>query len=261
MKKLLVTLILAVGTLFGYNFTGTWVNQSPHSINDPVKLKISGTKVTPYIKRGNGLAKLKTKNATDVGGALFEAWGFGNKNLVLYIKPINSTKIKVIEKKIDVKRKKILTKVFTFKNKSRVSANTIKRRFVGTYRNNDRLSALSKVVISNVNGNLYVKAWRHGESGSRYLGSTKARIVGNKLYTKWRKGNLLVNATISGVKLKDNGTRYRTIRIDIKAKNLRTGYVNRQTIYLTRTRPNVDRPFVKHIKVGPMDINLLINSY
>ncbi len=268
MKKIVLIVTFLVSSIFAYNYNGEWVNQSGASYNDPVKFVIKNGLVTPYIKRGHKVARLKTKKATNTGTGLFEAWGFRNKNLALYIKPINSYKLKVYAKKIDVNKRVIYTKTFIFKNKKRLTNKVIKNRYIGVWKNNSPFSAISKLRIIKRGNDLIVKAWRPVEGGQLYLGAAKARIKGNKLYLTWKRRNILVNATISGLKYDSVTNRYNQLKLYIRAKNLRTGLVSEQTIYLNRRGnrdscvvPAVGRPVSKHYKVGPLDINVLINSY
>ena len=263
MKKILFTLLVSVGTLFGYNFNGTWINQSGANYNDPVKLEIKGSLVTPYIIRGDKVYKLKQKKATNLGGReLYEAWGFGYKNLVLLIKPINSNKIKVVEKKIYTKAKKVISKSFIFKNVNRAIANpSIKKRFIGNWSGGNQFSALSRLAIRVENGKVIVKAWRPSSRGDIYMGQAVARVKNGKLHTSWQKGNLFVNTVITGYNYNAKTNRYNRLKVDISAKNLANGLQNWQTLYLVRSNPNVSKPMIKHLKVGPVDINLLIKSY
>jgi len=264
MKKIMLLFIVTLSMAFGFNFNGTWINKSATKYNDPVKLKITNSNVVrPYIKRSGGIAKLKAKRATKVGNELYEAWGFGNKNLVLLIKPINKYKIRVIAKKIDVANKKIITKSFIFANAARQNYITYKKRYIGTWRSTSSFSALSKISISQENGALYIKAWKRDRYGIRYMGKSKANVINGKLKTTWQRGNLYVSATISGYKL-DRYGKYKTIKMNLRATNLVTDITNSQTIYFNRISsptPNINKPQIKHIKVGPLDINLLIKSY
>ncbi len=261
MKKILFALVASAGFLFGYNFNGTWINQSGANYNDPVKLVIKGSYVTPYIIRGDKVYKLKQKKATNLGGReLYEAWGFGYKNLVLLIKPINNNKIKVIEKKIYTKAKKVITKSFIFKNSQRVTK-PIKKRFIGNWVGGNELSALSRLAIRVENGKVIVKAWRPSNRGDIYMGQAVARLKNGKLHTSWQKGNLFVSTVITGYNYNAKTNRYNKLKVDISAKNLANGLQNWQTLYLVKSKPNVAKPMIKHIKVGPVDINLLIKSY
>ena len=260
MKKIIFTYITTVGLLFGYNFNGVWVNKSGAKYNDPIKLAIKGSYVTPFIKRGNKIYKLKQKRATNIGGKeLFEAWGFGYKNLVLLIKPINRFKIKVIAKKIDTKAKKVVTKSFIFSNRQKVINSIKKSRFIGNWVGGNQFSALSRVAIRLENGKLLVKAWRPSNRGDIYIGSSIAKIRGNKLFATWHKDNLVINANFTGIGVINN--RYKKLKVNISAKNLTNGLSNWQTMYLIKSKPNISKPQIRHIKVGPVDINLLINSY
>jgi len=249
-------------SLFSYNFSGTWTNTNTARYNDPVKLEISGNNVTPFIKRGQRVYKLKQKSATNIGNVeLFEAWGFGYKNLVLLIKPINASKIRVVEKKIDVNKKRVITRSFVFKNSKRVDVKPIKRRFVGNWRGGNRFSALSRLSIRMDGNNALVSAWRPTNRGDKYMGSTIAKLRNGKLHTTWERGNLVVNATITGYNYDRRTNRYDKLKVDIKATNTANGLSNWQTLYLVKNRPNIDRPTIRHFKIGPVDINLLTNSY
>ena len=267
MKKILLIISALAVSAFGYNYDGTWINKSASKYNDPVVLKISGTTVSPYIKRGNQRIKLKSKNATNTGNGLYEAWGFGVKNLVLYIKPINSTKIKVYEKKIDTSRKIVITRSFIFAKKGVVTT-SVKKRYVGNWRSTGAFSAISKLTVRNVDGNLYVRAWKNTQRGQKALGLAKAKYYGNALHITWYKGNLVVNATIKGLSYNSNTNRYQTLQLNLRAKNINTGLTNRQTINFRRANINIgrptyreERPIRRHLKIGPVDVNLLINSY
>jgi len=263
LKKILFTLLVTAGTLFGYNFSGTWLNQTGANFNDPVKLVIKGSYITPYIIRGDKVYKLKQKKATNLGGReLYEAWGFGYKNLVLLIKPINSNKIKVIEKKIYTKAKRVITKSFIFKNTNKVSVNrSIKKRFIGNWIGGNQFSALSRLAIRVENGKVIVKAWRPSNRGDIYMGQAVAILKNGKLHTSWQKGDLFVNSVITGYNYNEKTNRYNRLKVDISAKNLANGLQNWQTLYLVRAKPNIAKPMIKHLKVGPVDINLLIKSY
>ena len=243
-----------------------WVNQGKVQYNDPIKFSIKNGSITPFIKRGTRVAKLKTKKATNTGVGLFEAWGFRNKNLALFFKPINSYTLKVYVKKIDVSKRVIYTKTFLFKNQARLNNRVVKKRYVGIWKNNTPFSPISKLRITKKGNDLIVKAWRPTENGPLYLGAAKARIKGNKLYLTWKQRGILVNATITGMKYDSINNRYNQLKLYIKAKNLRTGLSSEQTIYLNRHHkrhnvPQTGRPVSKHYKVGPLDVNLLINSY
>ncbi len=265
MKRIILLLTFLISSTFAYNYNGTWINQSSTTFNDPVKLTIKNGYVTPYIKRGSQVAKLKSKKATNTGTGLFEAWGFRTKNLALFIKPINSYKIKVYAKKIDVDKRAIYTKTFIFTNKTRLSTKRIKNRYVGVWKTNSPFSAISKLRIEKRGNDLIVKAWRPTAEGPLYLGAAKARVKGKKLYLNWKRRHLAVSAVISGLQYDSRHNRYNQLKLYIKAKNLRSGLVSEQTIYLKR-RHTAQSPIYrettqKHYKVGPLDINLLINSY
>ncbi len=261
MKKILLILL---STLFAvaYNFNGIWLNQKrvEAKYNDPIKIVIKNGTLTPYIKRsGKKIAKLKPKYATKVQNLLYEAWGFENKSLVLLIQPLNSTKIKVIAKKIDLSKKKILTKIFYFKKYTSSSAKT--KAFLGTWVNYNPFSAVSKMKISLYKNDIIIKAWRPVENKNQYLGAATATIKGNKLYIRWIKQNLIVKATIVGEKYYNNS--YHQLRMYIKATNSYTGISNEQTIIFKRKNQITPppKPYIKHIKLGPIDLNLLIKSY
>ena len=264
MKKIILLLSVLFASAFGYNYSGTWINKSESRYNDPIKLKITGTTISPFIKRGSQQVRLKAKKATQTGTGLYEAWGFGAKNLVLYIKPLNSTKIKVYEKKIDTDRKIVISRSFIFVKKGSV-VKRIKKRFVGNWRSSSNFSAISKLTIREADGGIYVRAWKNGPRGVKPLGTAKAKYYNNALHITWYKGNLVVNATIKGLNYNAKTNRYRTLQLYISAKNINNGLTNRQTIYLKRARVGIPEPrfnpYKKHIKIGPVDVNLLINSY
>ncbi len=261
MKKLIVLFAFCI-MAFGYNFNGTWINahKNQAKFNDPIKIVIKNGIVTPFIKRsGTKIAKLKPKYATNSQSALFEAWGFNNKNLVLLIQPINSAKIKVIAKKINIAKRKIVTKNFIFIRKNFITLNK-KRAFVGTWVNHNIFSAISRMQISLYNQELLIKAWRPLRRGEEYLGAAVAKISGNKLTIRWHRGNLYVNATIFGQRYYNK--RYHQLKMYLKATNQYTGISNEQTIIFKRSHPApIFRDNFHHIKIGPIDLNLLINSY
>ena len=261
MKKIIFAFLALAVSAFGFNYSGTWVNKSVAKYNDPIKLKINGNSVTPYIKRGANSVKLKRKVATNTGNGLFEAWGFGYKNLVLFIKPINSNKIKVYEKKIDTKKRIVITRSFIFKKRASLNKK-LKKAFVGNWRSTDPFSAVSKLNIRVVDNQVFVRAWRKIYNHEEPLGLAEARYYNKALYITWYKGNLIVKATITGLHYDVNLNRYKTLKLSLKVKNINNGLENSQIIYFKRKtlRPPL-RPFKKHIKVGPVDINLLINSY
>jgi len=261
MKKIILLLMLSAISVFGFNYNGTWINKSVAKYNDPIKLNISANNIAPYLKRGNKIVKLKTKKSTNVGTGLFEAWGFGYKNLVLYIKPINSQKIKVYEKKIDTQKKIVITRSFIFMKKSTYN-NRLKKAFIGNWESTDQFSAISKLNIRVVNNKIYVRAWKQSLNRERPLGLAQAKYYNNKLHITWYRGDLVVNATISGFNYNSNNNRYQTLKLFLKAKNINSGLENRQVIYLKkRVLKPTPRPIQKHIKVGPIDINMLLNSY
>ncbi len=271
MKRVILLLTIFVAYAFGYNYTGTWINKSESSYNDPVKLEIKGTTVRPVIKRGSKVVALKSKKATKVGNELFEAWGFGSKNLVLYIKPINSNKIRVTEKKIYTNKKVVYTKTFIFTKKA--APISIRKRFVGNYRSSGAFSAISRVSIQNIDGKIFVRAWKRHNGRVKPLGSARAKLYNNKLHIIWKRKNLVVNATIKGYNYNSRINRYKNLELDVRAKNLKNGLTNRQTMQLRRgsvkvpprpiatPRANHPRPIYKKIKIGPVDLNLMINSY
>ncbi len=268
MKKIIIGITFLFTSIFAFNYNGEWINKSDTSYNDPVKLIIKDKVVTPYIKRGVKIAKLKPKKATNIGNGLFEAWGFRDKNLVLVIKPINSYKLKVYLKKIYVSKRVIYTKSFIFINKNRIINKKIKSRFIGDWKNNDPLSAISRLKIIKRANDLIIKAWRPINGYEEFLGASKANIKGNTLYLRWKKGNILVKATIKGYNYNSVSNKYNLLKLNIKATNLSTGLTNEQIIYLKRfyntssqSVPSIGKPIKKHYKVGPLDINLLINSY
>ncbi len=267
MKRVLLIISALAVSAFGYNYNGTWINKSTSKYNDPVVLKISGTTVAPFIKRGDARVKLKSKDATNTGNGLYEAWGFGAKNLVLYIKPINSSKIKVYEKKIDTNRHIVISRSFIFAKRAS-ELKTIKQRYVGNWKSTDAFSAISKLTVRYVDGNIYIRAWRNTPRGQKALGLAQAKYYNNALHITWYKGNLVVNASIKGLNYNSHINRYRTLQLNLKAKNINTGLTNRQTINFTKNKIHVgrpiyrnDRPIHKHLKIGPVDVNLLINSY
>jgi len=267
MKRVLLILSALAVSAFGYNYNGTWINKSTSKYNDPIVLKISETTISPYIKRGDSKVRLKSKTATNTGNGLYEAWGFGSKNLVLYIKPINSSKIKVYEKKIDTSRHIVISRSFIFEKKAAINR-SVKKRYTGNWRSTSAFSAISKLTVRNVDGSLYVRAWKNTARGQKALGLARAKYYGNALHLTWYKGNLVVNATIKGLNYNSRTNRYRTLQLNLSAKNINTGLTNRQVINFKRGRIHVgrpiyreDRPIRKHLKIGPVDVNLLINSY
>jgi len=263
MKKIILISLLFITSVFGYNFNGTWTNTSPTSYNDPIRLKIYKNTITPYIKRGNNIAKLRAKKATNTGNGLFEAWGFRDKNLVIFAKPINSYKIKVIVKKINVTQRKITTKNFIFTNKSKLANTKAKKRYAGRWVNYNSFSAISRLQIRQKSGKIYVKAWRPTRFGEQYLGTAIASVKGSRLYINWRKNNIKVKANMIGLNFNKFQNRYNKLRLNLTAYNTRNGVSNSQTIYFRRsnTLPTIGRPIMKTIKVGPLDINIMTNSY
>jgi hypothetical protein len=261
MKKVLLLLTVFASMAFGYNFNGTWKNASQSGYNDPVVLKITNNnKVSPVLKRGARRVALKSKSTTNVGNALYEAWGHGQKNLVLLIKPINSRKLRVIAKKIDTKRKRVITKKFIFVKK--LAPQNIRKRYTGNYISSSNFSAIKKIAIREVDGKLFVRAWKNTRNGLRALGVAKAKIYNNRLHITWNRANLEVVATIKGYNYSKNRNRYRNLELYVKATNLNNGLVNTQTIQLKRGSISVPpQPLYKRIKIGPVDVNLMINSY
>jgi len=263
MKKIVLIITLLLTSVFGFNYNGTWVNNSPTNNNDPIQLKITNSNVTPYIKRGTHLAKLKTKKATNTGRGLFEAWGYKNRNLALFIKPINSYTIKVYAKKINVAKHRIVTKTFIFKNKGRQSVIRTKKRYAGSWVNQSPFSAISRLRIKQQNGKVIVKAWRPTRFGEQYLGAATARVKGGKLYLNWKRDSISVKANITGLNYNSKRGRYNKLKLNLTAYNSRNGVTSSQTIYLRRSNdlPDYGRPLNKRIKIGPLDINIMTNSY
>jgi len=261
MKKIVLIITLLLTSVFGYNYNGNWVNTSETTYNDPVRLKIKNSNITPFVKIGSRIAKLKTKQATDTGKGLFEAWGFQDKNVILFIKPINSYTIKVYVKKIYVNKKKILTKIFIFKNKHRQGKIKAKKRYAGSWINQSPFSAISRLRIKQENGKIIVKAWRPTDLGEQYLGAATARVRNEKLHLNWKKNHISVTANITGLNYFDG--RYNKLKLDLTAYNSRNGTNSSQTIYFKRLDdlPARGRPVNRHLKVGPIDINIMTNSY
>jgi len=256
MKKLILLLSIFFTSAFGYNYSGTWVNKSEHRYNDPITLKISGRTVTPYLSKNWRFAKLKSKNATLTGRGLFETWGFENKYITLYIKPISRSQIKVYVKKINTTRRKIITKIFIFAKKDSGSRN-IKRRFLGNWRSDNSFSTISKLKIRKINGHLYVKAWGKNPRDYRVLSLTRAKIYNNSLHISWNKGNKTIKATIKGLEYNSYKNRYRRLRLNLSIKNINNRLIDEETIYFSRREHRSTR---KHIKIGPVDINRLIHN-
>ncbi len=262
MKRLILLLSIFASFAFGYNYNGVWKNSSVVSYNDPIILKIKGNSVSPILARGDRRVALKSKLTTNVGNGLFDVWGFGYKNLVLFIKPINSYKLRVIAKKVDTNRKRVITKSFVFVKK--VVPQNIKERFIGNYKSTSNFSAIRKVTIrQSDDGVLYVRAWRGGGiNGLRALGMARAKFYNNRLHMTWQRDNLLVKATIKGYNYNRRTNRYRNLELSIRATNLNTGLTNSQVMQLRRTSISVaPKPVYKRIKIGPVDVNLMINSY
>jgi hypothetical protein len=245
---------------FGYNYNGFWKNSSITSYNDPIVLKINGNRVSPILERGEKRVALKTKVATNVGSGLFEVWGYGYKNLVLFIKPINSTKVRVIAKKVDTKRKRVITKSFVFVKKS--PPQSIRKRFIGNYISSSNFSAIKKITVREVDGKLFVRAWKNTRYGLKPLGVARAKLYNNRLHLTWNRGNLMVEATIKGYNYSSKINRYRNLELRVKATNLDTNLTNSQTIQLARRSVSVPpQPIYRKFKIGPVDVNLMINSY
>lgn len=234
MKRILTLLAMLTFIAFGYNFNGTWINKTDSNYNDPVKLIIKNGRITPLLNRNGDYVRLKTKAATRVGNGYFEVWGFKNKSIALNITPINRTKIRVVAKKIIPARKHITTKSFLFTRKG-VATNL--NQFVGRYRirNNNLFSAISRLHIYKNGGKLYVKAWRNTPRGERALGIAPARLVGNRLYMEWERGEIYVKANIRGLR-KNRANRFQRIRLNIEARNLRTNIYNKTAVILKRDR-------------------------
>jgi len=260
MKKFFLVLTVFVVNLFGYNYNGNWINKSGANYNDPIKLIIKGNKVKPILIRGERRVALKSKVATNVGNGLFEAWGHGYKNLVLFIKPVNRYKLRVTAKKIDVDKKRVLTKVYTFVKKGIITPG-IRKRFTGNFRSTSGFSAIKKISIREVDGKLFVRAWKNTPNGVRPLGVARAKLYDNKLHITWNRANLVVKATVRGYNYNAFNNRYNNLELSIKATNLNSGFINRQTMQLKRGSVDVLQPIYKNIKIGPVDVNLMINSY
>ena len=260
MKKVLLLLTIFASLAFGYNYNGVWKNASATEYNDPVILKIKNNKVSPILKKRDRRVALKSKATTNVGSGLFEAWGHGQKNLVLFIKPINNRKLRVIAKKIDTQRKRVITKSFIFtKNRPPKS---IRKKYIGNYKSLSNFSAIKKVAIREVDGKLFVRAWKNTRNGLKPLGVARAKLYNNKLHMTWNRCNLMVEATIKGYNYNSRVNRYRNLELNIKATNLNTGLTNRQTMQLRRGSVIVPpQPIRRRIKIGPVDVNLMINSY
>ncbi len=232
MKRIFTLLALLSYLAFGYNFNGVWINKTGANYNDPVKIIIKNGKVTPLLNRNGDYVRLKTKYATHAGNGYFEVWGFKNKSIALFIAPVNSSKIRVIAKKINPAKKRIITKSFLFARKGRaINLN----QFVGDYRSrhNNLFTAISRIHIYKSGGKLYVKAWRNTARGERPLGIAPARLVGNRLYMEWEKRAILVKANILGLR-KNGSHRFQKIQLTLEARNLRTNIYNKQTLVLTR---------------------------
>ena len=241
MKRILTLLALLSYLAFGYNFNGTWINTSGTGYNEPAKLIIKKGRVSPVLKRGKNFVRLKTKTPTKVVNGFFEVWGIKNRSLALVATPINSSKIRVIVKKINPSQRKIVTKSYIFTRKSRP---VYSNQFLGSYhsRHNNLFTAISRVVIFKRDGRLYVKAWRNTPRGERPLGIARARLKGNRLYMEWEKRAILVRANITGIR-KNAKNRYKLIKLNINARNLRTGVSNSQSIVLKRDRyPTIQEP-------------------
>ena len=260
MRRLILLLMLFASMAFGYSYSGIWKNSSAVGYNEPVILKIGGNKVSPILQRGDRRVALKSKLTTNVGSGLFDVWGYGYKNLVLFIKPINSYKLRVVAKKVDTKRKRVVTKSFVFIKQQ--SPHSIKRQFIGNYKSSSNFSAIKKIAIRDIDGRLFVRAWRNTRDGLKALGVARAKIYNNRLHMTWDRGNLSVEATIRGYNYSRRINRYRNLELYVKATNLRTGLTNTQTIQLRRGDVDIPpRPIYKKLKIGPVDVNLMMNSY
>ncbi len=267
MKRVILTIVMFITYAFGFNYSGTWINKSDISYNDPIKLKIENRSIRPIIKRGDKIVALKKKETTIVGNELYEAWGFGSKNLVLLIKPITKNKIRVIEKKIYTNKKVIYTKSFLFVRKEPII--NIKKRYLGNYRSSSSFSAISRISIKEIDGELFVRGWKKGRYKDRPLGIAKAKLYNNKLHITWRKKDLIVSATIKGYNYNPNNNKFRNLQLDIKERDINSELTNRQTIQLKRGLvkfpPRVvtqsPQSIYKKFKIGPVDVNLMINSY
>ncbi len=239
MRRIILLLALLSYFAFGYNFNGTWINKTGANYNDPVKLIIKNGTISPLIKRNEKLIRLKRKQATRAGNGYFEVWGFKNKSIALFISPINRNKIRVIAKKINPTKKRIITKSFLFakKGSNRVNLN----QFIGDYssQNSNLFTAISRLHIYKSGGKLYVKAWRNTARGERPLGITQAWLEGNRLRMDWEKRAILVRASIVGLRKNSLG-RFNKIKLSLEARNLRTNLFNRQTIILTRQNCQAD---------------------
>jgi len=264
MKRVIFLLAVFASLAFGYNYSGIWKNSSEIGYNDPIMLKIKGNTVSPILQRGDRRVALKAKVATNVGNELFEAWGYGYKNLVLLIKPINSRKLRVVAKKIDTKRKRVYTRSFVFVKKA--PPQSIRKRFIGNYRSTSNFSAIKKIAIREVDGKLFVRAWKNTRNGLRPLGVARAKLYNNRLHMTWNRRNLVVEATIKGYNYSKRLNRYKNLELSIKATNLNNGLTNRQTMQLRRAEVRVPsqpqpQPIYRKFKIGPVDVNLMINSY
>ncbi len=238
MKRILTLLTLLSYLAFGYNFNGTWINKTGARYNDPIKLIIKNGNISPILNRNGNYVRLKTKHATRAGNGYYEVWGFKNKSLALFISPVNSSKVRVIAKKINPITKKIITKSFLFARKGQVAH---LNQFIGNYRsrNNNLFTAISRLHIYKQGGKLYVKAWRNTARGERPLGTTQAWLEGNRLRMDWEKRAILVRASIVGLRKNSLG-RFNKIKLSLEARNLRTNLFNRQTIILTRQNCQAD---------------------
>lgn len=235
MKKIVTLMGLLSLFLFGYSTNGTWINKNGAGYKQIVQLKIKNGAITPLVNIGRKrFAKLKTKQATLVNRGLFEAWGFKNRNLALYVTPIDANRLRVVEKDINTQKRTIRTKIF-YLTKKRAPQISFKRQFIGNYRSGDIFSAISRVKVFQRGGQLYVKAWRNTPRGQRVLGTSLARLKNGKLHMRWQRGNILVHAKIWGYR-KNSQNRYQKIQLFIKAKNLQFGQTKKQIINLRRDR-------------------------
>lgn len=233
MKRILTLIGLLSIFLFGYSANGTWINNNKAGYKEIVQLTIKNGVVTPLVNIGhNRFAKLKTKRATPANSGLFEAWGFKNRNLALFLRPINANRLKVVAKNINTQNRTIRTKILYF-TKKRAPHKSFNRQFIGNYHSKDLFSAISTVKIFQRGGQLYVKAWRNTPRGQRVLGTSRARLKNGKLHMRWQRGNIIVHAKIWGYRKNSRNT-YRKIQLFIKAKNLRFGQSKKQIINLRR---------------------------
>jgi hypothetical protein len=264
MRNIIATILLTFGLLYGYNFSGTWVNKSKADFNDPTKLIIKNKNlVTPYIKRGSKIYRLKSKHSTKLGNILFETWGFDKSAVSILIKPIDKKKIRVIVKKIYVLKKKIITKKFIFINKDRKNRENIKKRFLGVYSSHNDFSAVTRVKFFTLDNRLFVKAWQRG----KYIGKAEAKVKRGKLHMEWRDGDLKVYATVKGYSYDKNLKRYKKIKLSLSARNSFSGLVTSQIIILSRKDSNTQSCGAEGVGNGSILVrpkrllNISIESY